>query len=296
MSHLRAPSIFGPVEISKFAYAQPINSRKRKEFDAANYQPWKVPKTTIKREEDTAQFLNALRPTVYPRTSHLLAEQNYNTASIACDAPLPSIESPDGLSDSESDNLQVQKDKENRIPPLRPSFHSPAQVSHSSHSMVSENTGTNSSSSSSSLQIKPLVEQCRKFDVRIRELQADINEMRKERQQERQSFINTIRSIRDEIRADMAHSRESTRDNTLKKAAKVDIALTEFNNASHILRVSLDALAVGMEGKNDQDKPSVDLKKTVDDLKNAMGAIGTYFESQQQEFRGKIKAVDGKMV
>jgi predicted RNase H-like nuclease (RuvC/YqgF family) len=153
--------------------------------------------------------------------------------------------------------------------------------------MESENAGTGSPHSSS--QITPLIEQCQNFDARIRELQADVKAMRKERQAERQSFIKTITSIRDEIRADVNRNQDSI---ISTKTAKVDTALTEYSDTVHTLRASLDALAAELGRQSGQDKPSLDLRKTVDDLRNSMGVVATYSEAQQQEFRGKVKAFD----
>ncbi|KAG8676603.1 hypothetical protein FPOAC1_002610 [Fusarium poae] len=113
--------------------------------------------------------------------------------------------------------------------------------------------------------------------------------MRKERQEERQSFVETIASIRDEIRADMGCGREST---ILTKTAKVNTAMTEYNNAVGTLRASLSTLAAELGEKPEQDKPSRDLKETVDNLNKCMRAVGDIFEARHQEFRSQVKALD----
>ncbi|CEI66394.1 hypothetical protein FVEN_g8412 [Fusarium venenatum] len=284
----RAPSIFGPVDVSKFTYRhEQDDSQKRKRLDDANFQPWKIPKITVKREPDTVNVSTALRPPALSQVHLLPTRESRNMASPVDNAPLPSIESPYGSLDSEHENSLSQQDKENCIPPLRPSFKSPAQASRSVQSIESGNIGPGPSLSSS--QIPSLLEQCRKFDAKIRKLQTGIDKMRKERQEERQSFVETITSIRDEIRADIGCSREST---ILTKTAKVNTAMTEYNNAVGTLRASLSNLATELGEKPEQDKPSLDLKKTVDDLNKSIGAVGTIFEARQQEFRSQVKALD----
>ncbi|KAL6921340.1 hypothetical protein FSST1_005366 [Fusarium sambucinum] len=284
----RAPSIFGPVDVSKFTYRhEQDDSQKRKRLDDAIFQPWKSPKITVKREPDTANVSTALCPPAFPQVYLLPTIESRNMASPVDNAPLPSIESPYGSLDSEHENSLSQQDKENCIPPLRPSFQSPAQASRPVQSIESGNTGPSPSLSSS--QIPSLLEQCREFDVKIRRLQTDIDKMRKERQEERQSFVETITSIRDEIRADMGCGREST---ILTKTAKVNTAMTEYNNAVGTLRASLSNLATELGKKPEQDKPSLDLKKTVDDLNKSMGTVGTIFEARQHEFRSQVKALD----
>ncbi|GKU03494.1 hypothetical protein FLAG1_04399 [Fusarium langsethiae] len=282
-----APSIFGPVDVSKFTYHQQSDSQKRKRLDVANYQPWKIPNKTVKREPDNAPFSTALRPSAFPQVYLSPTEESRNTASPVNNTLLPSIESPNRSSNSERDNSLDQQDKENHIPSLRPSFQSPAQVSQSAQSIESGNISTNPFLSSS--QITPLIEQCRNFDARIKELQTDVEKMRKERQEERQSFVETITSIRDEIRAGMDRSRDST---ISDKTAKVNTALTEYNNAARTLSASLSTLAAELGEQSGQDKPSLDLKNTVDDMRKSMQAVGTYFEARQQEFRGQVKAID----
>ncbi|RGP58272.1 hypothetical protein FLONG3_11443 [Fusarium longipes] len=284
----RAPSIFGSIDVSTFAYNHPQSDPpKRKLLDAANYQPWKMLKRTVKREPDVASFETSLRPPAFPNVYVLPTEESRNGASPVNNTLLPSVESPDGLSDPEQNISLVQNDKENQAPSLDASYHEPTQVSNSAQPMESEKVSAHSPLSSS--QIVPLVEQCRKFDVRIRELQTDISTMRKERQEERQSFIKTMASIRDEIRADMDRSRQST---VSTKIVQVGTVLTEYNNTIRNLHASLDALAAELGGKPEKDKPSLDLRKMVDDLRNSMGVVGTYFEAQHQEFRGKVKAFD----
>lgn len=113
--------------------------------------------------------------------------------------------------------------------------------------------------------------------------------MRKEQQEERQSFIETIASIRDEIRADMDRSRDST---ISTQTAKVNTAITEFNKAVCTLRTSLGTLATELGEQPEQDKPSLDLKTSVNDLRKFMAIVGTNFEVRQQQFRGQVKALD----
>ncbi|UZP35309.1 hypothetical protein NXS19_003125 [Fusarium pseudograminearum] len=284
----RAPSIFGAVDVSKFTYhQQQSDSQKRKRLDVASLQPWKILKKTVKREPDTESFSTALRPPAFPQVYLLPTEENRNAPSLDNNAPLPSIESPNGPSDSGQGYSLSQQDKENCIPPLRPTIQSTAQISRSNQSIESGNIDTNSPLSSS--QIPSLVDQCQKFDVRIRELQTDVDEMRKEQQEERQSFIETITSIRDEIRADMDRSRNST---ISTQTAKVNTALTGFNNAVCTLRASLSTLAAELGEQPEQDKLSLDLKTSVDDLRKFMTVVGTHFEVRQQQFRGQVKALD----
>ncbi|KAM0355499.1 hypothetical protein ACHAP4_007478 [Fusarium culmorum] len=284
----RAPSIFGTVDVSKFAYhQQQSDSQKRKRLDVSSLQPWKILKRTVKREPDTESFSTALRPPAFPQVYLLPTEENRNSPSLDNNAPLPSIESPTRPSDSGQDYSLSQQDKENCIPPLRPVIQHTAQVSRSNQSIESGNIDTNSPLSSS--QIPSLVDQCQKFDARIRELQTDVDNMRKEQQEERQSFIETIASIRDEIRADMDRSRDST---ISTQTAKVNTAMTEFNKAVCTLRTSLGTLATELGEQPEQDKPSLDLKTSVNDLRKFMAIVGTNFEVRQQQFRGQVKALD----
>ncbi|KAK6719756.1 hypothetical protein SNK05_002885 [Fusarium graminearum] len=241
----------------------------------------------VKREPDTESFSTALRPPAFPQAYLLPTEENRNSPSLDNNAPLPSIESPTGPSDSGQDYSLSQQDKENCIPPLRPAIQHTAQVSRSNQSIESGNIDTNSPLSSS--QIPSLVDQCQKFDARIRELQTDVDNMRKEQQEERQSFIETIASIRDEIRADMDRSRDST---ISTQTAKVNTAMTEFNKAVCTLRTSLGTLATELGEQPEQDKPSPDLKTSINDLRKFMAIVGTNFEVRQQQFRGQVKALD----
>ncbi|KAG8676604.1 hypothetical protein FPOAC1_002611 [Fusarium poae] len=148
----RAPSIFGPVDVSQFTYRHEQDaSQKRKGPDFANFQPWKIPKTTVKREPDAANFLNTLRPPAFPQVYLLPTEESRNTASPVHNAPLPSIESPFRSLDPEQEVSMSQQDKENCDPPLRPSLQRPAQASRSVQSIESGNIGTSPSPSSSQI-------------------------------------------------------------------------------------------------------------------------------------------------
>ena len=215
--------------------------------------------------------MSALRPPAFQKPSFLpVVQEGHSTTSVACNALLPSIESPG------QDAFHDPENEENCDPSLQAALHSSAQALDSSQSA----------------NFTPLIQQNQEFNVQLHELRSEVDQVKKERDIEHQGFIKIIASLREELRA---VSRESTQGQVLTKASKVDTALTDYNNAARALRTSLDSLAVELElelvEKKDQEKHLQDLGTTVHTMKSSMMAVETYFDPQQQKFRDNMKAL-----
>ena len=233
-----------------------------------DFQPWKISNKKIKSEEDTTSNLRSpafQKPSLLP-----VAQEGYSTSSVACNAPLPSIEIPG------QDTFHDLENEENCDPSLQTALHSSAQAL----------------GSSQSANFTPLIQQNQDFNVQLHKLRSEVIQIKKERDIEHQGFIKIIESLREELRA---VSRESTQGQVLTKASKVDTALTEYNSAARALRTSLDSLAVELElelvERKDQEKHLQDLGTTVHTMKSSMMAVETYFDPQQQKFRDNMKAL-----
>ncbi|KAH7192695.1 uncharacterized protein B0J16DRAFT_394686 [Fusarium flagelliforme] len=294
----REPSIFGPVGVSQFSYQHQQQSAppKRKQLEVVDHQPWKLPNKKIKHEEDTTAFSNTalsstalpatLRSSAFQKTSLLpVVQEGHSTTSAACNAPLPSIESPGGPSNSGQNTFHDSENEENCDPSLQTSLHSPAQALDSSQSVSTTEMSGSQSANSSATHFTPLtlIQQNQHFNAQLHALRSEVDQLKKERDVEHQGLIKVISSLRDEIRA--------VKGKVLTKASKVDTALTEYNNAARALRTSLDSLAVELDEKKDQEKPLQDLATTVHTMKSSMVAVETYFDPQQQKFQDNMKAL-----
>jgi len=117
------------VGVAQFNYQQKSIPTKRKQLEIVDYQPWKLSNKRIKNEEDTTALSTTalsttLRSPAFQRPSLLPAQAVHSTTSVTYNTALPSIESPDGASNSRQDTFHDPENEEN----LDPSLNLPPQL------------------------------------------------------------------------------------------------------------------------------------------------------------------------